>query len=353
MKASGRSTAISNPNGLSEEISGERGGEEPNDSGPSTMGRHAWEFAGWGAMTLIDLTNSELTAAKQKIESRPKPILGQWKAAAIAGNAVTGSIFYLLPAVITVSSIYSPISILIACLLLYPFRPVLIELSSALSVANAGNYTYLLNVTVSKSLALLAAALTLLDAICTGAVSAATAASYLAAETSTLSSTLITILLVTGLCIICLVGLKDSSTLALGMVSLHMLTMMILVIGGAVTWAMNGNQIIKSNWDLAREATLFARTDGNSTTPENVQAVSSLLGDKSIAKQIFDGTAIAFVGLTGFETTPSYVTSVKHGKFPAALRNLHWAILVSLSIFRSFSVCLSSIADPPFFFPAN
>lgn len=328
LKASGRSTSIANQNLEDDDPNPSGDLSRGNQSAPTTLGRE--EFAGWGSMSMLELTPQDLDAARSKIESRPKPILGQFRAAAIAGNAVTGSIFYLLPAVIGVSSIYSPISIFIACLLLYPFRPVLIELSSALSIANAGNYTYLLNVTTSKTLALFGASLTLLDAVSTGAVSAATAASYLSAETTALSYAVITIILLVGLCTITLVGLKDSSTLALSMVSLHMLTMIVLIIAGAISWGTSGNEIIRSNWNLAREASKFARNPtGNGQVSENVQMISLILGSKSIARSIFDGVCVAFVGLTGFETTPSYVGSVKKGQFGNALRNLHYAILVS------------------------
>uniref|UniRef100_V5EGM9 AAAP amino acid permease n=2 Tax=Kalmanozyma brasiliensis (strain GHG001) TaxID=1365824 RepID=V5EGM9_KALBG len=240
--------------------------------------------------------------------------LGQWKASAIAGNAVTGSVFYALPAVVAVSSVLSPISILIACLLLYPFRPVICELASALSASNAGNYSYLANIS-TKLIAVLAAAITLLDAIATGAVSAGTASAYIAGETLTshthIDGRLISVLLLVGLAALCLLGLRDSSSVALGMFVLHVVTMIMLIVAGIVAWVRSGNSVLHNNWAVGM-ATIRSPATG-----------------RGIARALFDGVCVAFVGLTGFECSPSYINQVKPGEFPKALRNLHIIVLLT------------------------
>ena len=75
------------------------------------------------------------------------------------------SVFYCFAAVLPAAGVYSIISLFISSLLLNIFRPILRENASAVPY-NGGNYSYLVNFT-SKSLAIIAAAVTLLDAITT------------------------------------------------------------------------------------------------------------------------------------------------------------------------------------------
>ncbi|SOV03108.1 uncharacterized protein UDID_20054 [Ustilago sp. UG-2017a] len=292
---------------------------------PLMVIHRAWEFAGWGSISLLELPNP-LTSSDNDAKSQPKQVqLGQWKASAIAGNAVTGSVFYALPAVVAVSSVLSPISILIACLLLFPFRPIICELASALSASNAGNYSYLAN-TSSKLVAVLAAAITLLDAIATGAVSAGTASAYIAGETvaddAHIDYRLISVLLLVGLAALCLLGLRDSSTVALAMFLLHITTMIMLIIAGIIAWICNGNSLLRENWIIGI-ATILAPSTG-----------------KGIARAIFDGVCAAFVGLTGFECSPSYINTVKPGEFPKALRNLHLVVLLTEALLMLLVIAL-------------
>ncbi len=283
----------------------------PSERQDPLMAIHrAWEFAGWGSISLLELPpRPSRSNTNADIGTEPKRLqLGQWKASAIAGNAVTGSVFYALPAVVAVSSVLSPISILVACLLLYPFRPIICELASALSASNAGNYSYLSNIT-SKLIAVLAAAITLLDAVATGAVSAGTASAYIAGEaagaTTHIDHRLLSVLLLVGLALLCLLGMRDSSSVALGMFLLHVATMIMLIVAGIVAWIRSGNGLLHENWTIGM-ATLRAPSAG-----------------KGIARAIFDGVCVAFVGLTGFECSPSYINQVKPAEFPKALRNLH------------------------------
>ncbi|KAJ9477109.1 AAAP amino acid permease [Pseudozyma hubeiensis] len=274
----------------------------------------AWEFAGWGSISLLELPPSASKPLTSSAADSTRLQLGQWKASAIAGNAVTGSVFYALPAVVAVSSVMSPISIFIACLLLYPFRPIICELASALSASNAGNYSYLTNIS-SKLVAVLAAAITLLDAVATGAVSAGTASAYVEGEmlaTHThIDGRVISILLLVGLAALCLLGMRDSSSVALGMFVLHVVTMFMLIVAGLVAWIRTGNSLLHENWVVGMAA---------------IRAPST---GKGVARAIFDGVCVAFVGLTGFECSPSYINQVKPGEFPKALRNLHIIVLLT------------------------
>jgi amino acid transporter len=221
-----------------------------------------------------------------------------------AGNAVTGSAFYSIPAVLSAAGVYSPISLFIACLLIGPFRPIILELSSALGANDSVSYAYYSNIS-TRAVALFATAL---DALATGAVSASTAAAYLNAVTAGhVNIEGWTVILLAVLTVIAFLGLRDSSNVALGMISLHLLTMLILIVFGIIFWATEGSSTLVNNWKNA----------------------DLLTGGKTVARALFDGVAIGFVGLTGFECTPSYVTRVKDGQFAKALFWMQVIIVVS------------------------
>jgi hypothetical protein len=91
--------------------------------------------------------------------------------------------------------------------------------------------------------------------------------------------------------------------------TLHLTTIVVLAITSIVRWGINGNSILSANWYAAQP---------------------SSAGE--IAKQIFFGVSLGFLGNTGmpsgmpanegFELTPSYAEEVKPRAFPKALRNL-------------------------------
>lgn len=104
---------------------------------------NAFEFAGWGSTSRVKLTHADREAGEGAIAKRKRAkVLGQFTAAALAGNAVLGSVFYAFPAVIVVAGVYSPICLFIATLILFLWRPIMIELASALPISGAP-YTYL------------------------------------------------------------------------------------------------------------------------------------------------------------------------------------------------------------------
>lgn len=286
------------------------------ESGPN---RHApsnsYPFAGWGSMTMLEITSDELERARRSVEadthSSESSPLGQFRAAAIAGNAVVGSIFYALPSVFAVGGVWAPVCFALAALLITPVIAVINTLSSAFKTANAGSYSYLLNIS-GRIFALVAGAITLLDAVSAGAVSSTTAATYVWAECPQIPMKAWSIIFAVALTSVCLLGLKDSASLALAIFTFHNLTIVVLLVAGAVQWSRGGNDVLSANWHDA----LWDPTS------------AAYLNGKSIARCIFDGTVVAFVGLTGFEMTVSYTAAVKLGAFPRALRNV-W-ILVAL-----------------------
>ncbi|KAJ9105384.1 hypothetical protein QFC21_001753 [Naganishia friedmannii] len=214
---------------------------------------YAWQFAGWGQLSYLDLTKQDLEDAEMRLAvALDRPKLDQYRATSIAGNAVWGSVFYSLPAICAVADIYSPICMAVACSILFLFRPILLELGSAIRVDGASTsspqYVYLLNFT-AKGWALCAAAVTLIDAVATGVVSAATAASYIKGEvTLPFPDLVLTIIILGAFTGLLLFGIRESSSVTLGICALHCVTILILVITACVHWAASGSDVLKQNW---------------------------------------------------------------------------------------------------------
>lgn len=287
-----------------------------NRSGPARAGPlNSYEFAGWGSMSMLEISEQEVGTARRQIAERPSTgsgaaLLGQFRAMAIAGNAVTGSIFYALPSVFAVSGVFAPVCLLLAALLMTPTLLVIHSLASSLPGTNA--YSYMLNLG-GRPLALVAGAVTILDAVSTGAVSSTTAASYVSVEAQQVPAPVWAVIFLATLTAICLLGLRESSSVALGMFTLHIAAIIALMVAAIVTWVKEGPGILAANWHDAMQ----------------VATSAAHLGGKGVARSLFDGTVLAFVGLTGFETTVAYASSVKRRSFPLALRNI-WLVVALL-----------------------
>ena len=76
--------------------------------------------------------------------------------------------------------------------------------------------------------------------------------------------------------------------------------MLVLAVASIIVWGRTGNAQLHENW-IAGQAT----------------------SGRDIAHQIFNGICIGMLGLTGFECVPAYVATIKPGRFPSVLRNLH------------------------------
>ncbi|KAL5635173.1 hypothetical protein ACGC1H_003014 [Rhizoctonia solani] len=266
---------------------------------PSRFPRIAkeWEFSGWGKVLYIEIKDEQLEAAHQRM-SEPEVQMGQFRSSSISGNGVVGSIFYAFPAVAAVASIFSPLSLLIACLILTIYRPILLELGSAIRL-NGANYVYLLQCS-GKMLGSVGAAATLLDAVATSVVSAATAGAYLQGEIAigSIKEWSIGLFLLIGISLIALVSLRESSAFTLTITIVHMAVMTVLMIGAAVAWARTGMDVLRDNWELRPT------------------------GGTGIARAIFNGVCIGFLGVTGFECTPAYIQNIKPKSYGPTLRNL-------------------------------
>ncbi|KAH8112836.1 amino acid permease-domain-containing protein [Phellopilus nigrolimitatus] len=268
-----------------------------------------FEFAGWGIVSYLELSPTDIQRGEEAVKQDKKgPVLGPWEASAVAANEVFGSVFYAFPPVVAASGVYSPISLLIATSTLFLWRPIIEELTSAFPISGA-NYTYLINVT-SKGIALMGGALALLDYATTVVVSASTASAYISGEVKLPFPIYVgTLIIVVLPLIISLLGLRESTRTALGILSFHSATMVALTLAALVAWIRDGNDIVHENW-----------TSGQPGSPSG------------ILRQVFNGVCLGMIGMTGFECSPDYVSTVRPGVFPKVLRNIHLPIVGMYSL---------------------
>lgn len=277
-----------------------------------------FEFAGWGSISHLTLTPEDIGQGEVELNFfREQQVLGQFTASALAANDILGGVFYTLPSVVAVAGVYSPISLFVAALTLFLWRPIMEEMASALPISGAP-YTYLLNVS-TKSVALLGAALLLLDFSATAVVSAATAASYLAGEVSLPFPVYVGAALVFVLfTFVSLLGLRESARVATGILAMHAVVMITLIVASVIAWGRGGMAQLSSNWSLGHVG----------------------LSPAAIARQVFNGVCLGMLGLTGFECAPAYTSKMKQNRYPKVLRNLHLSALVLTGVMMLLVVAL-------------
>ncbi|BGP60629.1 hypothetical protein NBRC10512_007753 [Rhodotorula toruloides] len=270
-----------------------------------------WEFSGWGHSSYVELTGEEVAHARREREQQMRRdgdgSLGSWLASGVAGVAVASSPLYAFPALVSVATVYSPISLFVATLLLAFWRPIMAELAAAFPISGA-NYAYLLNTSTSVSFALIGASLTLLDDIATSVVAAATASSYIVEQAKHgVGETWLTMVLLFGIAGIGLVGMRGSASVTLATLTIHLLTLAILMLASVAHWARNGNSTLAANWHAGQVGSA-----------------------EKIAKAIYQGICIAFLGVTGFETAPDYCSSLRPAShvYPTVLRSLQYIAVV-------------------------
>ncbi|KAF7722268.1 hypothetical protein EC973_003488 [Apophysomyces ossiformis] len=257
----------------------------------------AWEFAGWGSTYYLELEPSDLqqyATAKQS-----KSLIGQWRATSIAGNDLVASVLYSVGPCLMQAGKYGPISMFLVVLLMYPMKRIITEVSTSLPL-NGGTYSAMLN-TTSKWVASVAACLCILDYLATCVVSASTASAYLAAEVtlpSAITPFIITIIILVGFSLICLLGLRESSSLALSIFTLHVITMIVVIVTSIVAWAKQGNTILVQNW--------------KEPIPQGTNPV----------RMIFQGFCIGLLGVTGIESAENYIEDMRPDTFPKVMNNM-------------------------------
>lgn len=241
--------------------------------------------------------------------------LGQLQATSICGNDITSSVLYVSALSIMAAGKFAWIALLVVAGVLYLFRKIYGEVVGALPL-NGGAYNALLN-TTSKSMASLAASLTLLSYMATAVISASEAMYYLHSIIPTLpviEATVGILALFMGLSI---VGIGESAIVAEIIFLFHMGSL-ILLSGTIFTFLLShGFDIFIAN--------------SHTPTPHG-----------SVVKAIFWGFSAAMLGISGFESSANFVEEQARGVFPKTLRNM-W---IAVSIFNPLMAFLALAIVP-------
>ncbi|MCB9763801.1 MAG: APC family permease [Alphaproteobacteria bacterium] len=274
-----------------------------------------WEFAGWGtAGHISDLDTSQVTVSR--LDSAHKHSLGVWPSTAICGNDITSSTLYVSALCAAQAGRYAPIVLVVVAAVLYLFRRIYAEVGSALPL-NGGTYTVLLN-TTNKRLAAAAACLTLLSYVATAVISAGEAMHYAHNLWAGLPVFGATIGLLGLFAVLNVVGITESSVVALGIFVFHITTLTVLTVVG-------GHAVIADP----------------SLLIENWSAPSAV----SLPRALFFGFAAAMLGISGFESSANFIEEQRKGVFPKTLRNMWVAVAIFNPLMSLLSLGLLPLAE--------
>ncbi len=241
---------------------------------------------------------------KTKLHNKLKEL----PATAICGNDISSSVLYVSALSIVYAGQYAWITLLIVAFVLFLFRKIYGEVVGALPL-NGGAYNALLN-TTSKNMASFAATLTILSYMATSVISANEAMYYLHDIIPSLPVMLATILLLTFFAGLTIIGITESSVVAVGIFIFHLASMLVLSASIIYFLTHNGFAIFGQNWH------------------------SSIEGG-SIWLAIFFGFSASMLGISGFESSANFVEEQERGVFPKTLRNM-WVIVSVLNPLMAF-----------------
>lgn len=224
--------------------------------------------------------------------------LNQLEATAICGNDISSSCLYVSALAIAYAGQYAWISLLMVGVVLFFFRKIYGEVVGALPL-NGGAYNALLN-TSKKSVASLAASLTVLSYVATAVISASEAIKYahsLYGGIPVIPSTIFLLAIFMGLVIL---GIGESSKVAIAIFLFHLFSLTVLC--GFCIWFLlnNGTDVLSANF----------------STPVKGGVLTAL----------FLGFSAAMLGISGFESSANYVEEQAKGVFSKTLRNM-WIVV--------------------------
>ena len=245
--------------------------------------------------------NPEIKAPSHAIK------LGELPATAICGNDISSSCLYVSALAIAYAGKYAWVSLLIVAAVLYLFRKIYGEVVGALPL-NGGAYNALLN-TTSKSVASLAACLTLLSYMATAVISANEAMHYVHALAHGWPVIPATIGLLAFFMILSIFGIRESSKVAIVIFLTHMATLTLLVLWVAGRLFVEGFGVLAANFALPTEGGLL--------------------------RALFFGFSAAMLGISGFESSANFVEEQDVGVFPKTLRNM-WIVVTVFNPLTAF-----------------
>ncbi|MDB4291803.1 APC family permease [Maribacter sp.] len=243
--------------------------------------------------------------------------LNQLEATAICGNDISSSCLYVSALAIVYAGQYAWISLLVVALVLFFFRRIYGEVVGALPL-NGGAYNALLN-TTKKSIAFLAASLTVLSYMATAVISASEAVKYAHSIWSFIPIIPVTIgllLLFMGLVIL---GIGESSKVAIAIFLFHLVSLTILCGFCFFFLFENGTEILLSNFSKPVKG--------------------------GIVTALFLGFSAAMLGISGFESSANYVEEQQAGVFPKTLRNMWIVVTVFNPLIAFLALCIIPISS--------
>lgn len=230
---------------------------------------------------------------------KPKK-LNELAATAICGNDISSSVLYVSALAISFAGQYAWITLLMVSAILFVYRKIYGEVVGALPL-NGGAYNALLN-TTSKTTASFAATLTILSYMATAVISGNEAIHYLHHLIPSMPIIPITILLLSVFAVLVIVGISESSKVAIGIFIFHLASLVLLSVFIFYFLISTGETSLFSNWTMP-------------------------FGNKgSISNAIFLGFAASMLGVSGFESSSNFVEEQQKGVFPKTLRNM-WVIV--------------------------
>ena len=228
------------------------------------------------------------------------PKLTQLPATAICGNDITSSCLYVSSLAIIYAGQYAWVALLMVGGVLFLFRKFYGDVVGALPL-NGGAYNALLN-TTSKRTASLAACLTLLSFMATAVISASEAMHYVHHLWEGLPVQYATIGLLALFMGLTIMGIGESSIVAVVIFLTHIATLTLLIVIGGYFLFNHGFEILHLNYS---------------------QPVKG-----SIPEALFFGFCAAMLGISGFESSANFVEDQAPGVFLKTLRNMWLAVTV-------------------------
>jgi amino acid transporter len=225
--------------------------------------------------------------------------LSELPATAICGNDITSSCLYVSALAIVQAGQWAWLALLIVAGVLFLYRSIYAEVVGALPL-NGGAYNALLN-TTSKSLASIAACLTLLSYMATAVISASEAMHYVHALWSKTPVILATVMLLGFFMLLTLLGIGESSRVAVVIFLTHLGTLVLLLLFGMWYILNHGFDLLTANFAFPTENPFRA---------------------------VVFGFAAAMLGISGFESSANFVEEQAEGVFPKTLRNMWLAVSI-------------------------
>ncbi|KAJ0402507.1 hypothetical protein ATCC90586_002677 [Pythium insidiosum] len=268
---------------------------EPEPRGP------IWTYPGDGTASDIHAPPEELETLRDKLHTK-RHLLGEWPSTAICGNDILSSVLYSSGLVAEKAGKLAPIPLIMVSVVLYFFRFIYEEVVTAIPL-NGGSYNVLLN-TTSKRLAAFGATLGILCYLATGVVSATSAINYINREIELpLLGSIIVLLFIFA--ILNIIGISESSIVALVMFLHHIVVLSVLSVASLIHVIKNP-EVFKENMKTDLPPVDFA---GN-------------IIESNVAAAIFFGFGAAMLGVTGFESSAQFVEEQQPGVFRKTLRNM-------------------------------